>query len=37
MAALQRKYSWQLSVAILVYPLRGLYHDQVVLELTPAS
>jgi uncharacterized protein len=36
LAALQRKYGWQLSVAMLVYRLRGLYRDRVVLELTPA-
>jgi PPOX class probable F420-dependent enzyme len=36
LAALQRKYRWQLSVAMLVYRLRGLYRDRVVLELTPA-
>jgi hypothetical protein len=32
----ERKYGWQLSVAMLVYRLRGLYRDRVVLELTPA-
>jgi uncharacterized protein len=37
LAALQRKYGWQLSVAMLVYRLRGLYRDRVVLELTPAD
>jgi PPOX class probable F420-dependent enzyme len=37
MAALQRKYGWQLSVALLVYRLRGLHRDHVVLELTPSS
>jgi uncharacterized protein len=36
MAALQRKYGWQLSVAMLAYRLRGLHRHQVVLELTPA-
>jgi len=36
LAALQRKYGWQLSVAMLVYRLRGLYRERVVLELTPA-
>jgi hypothetical protein len=36
MAALQRKYGWQLSVAMLVYRLRGLHRHHVVLELTPA-
>jgi uncharacterized protein len=37
LAALQRKYGWQLSLAMLVYRLRGLYRDRVVLELTPAG
>ena len=37
LGALQRKYGWQLSVAMLVYRLRGLYRDRVVLELTPAA
>src|SRR5262245_37352390 len=37
LAALQQKYGWQLSVALLVYRLRGLYRDRVVLELTPSS
>ena len=36
LTALRRKYGWQLSVAMLVYRLRGLYRDRVVLELTPA-
>jgi PPOX class probable F420-dependent enzyme len=36
LTALQRKYGWQLSLAMLVYPLRGFYRDRVVLELTPA-
>ena len=36
LTALQRKYGWQLSVAMLVYRLRGFYRDRVVLELTPA-
>jgi PPOX class probable F420-dependent enzyme len=36
MATLQRKYGWQLSVAMLVYRLRGLHRHHVVLELTPA-
>lgn len=36
LAALQRKYGWQLSLAMLVYRVRGLYRDRVVLELTPA-
>jgi hypothetical protein len=37
LAVLQRKYGWQLSVTMLVYRLRGLYRDRVVLELTPAA
>jgi hypothetical protein len=37
LSALQRKYGWQLSVERLVYRLRGLYRDRVVLELTPAT
>jgi PPOX class probable F420-dependent enzyme len=37
LAALQRKYGWQLSVAMLVYRLRGLYRDRVGLELTTAT
>jgi PPOX class probable F420-dependent enzyme len=37
MAALERKYGWQLSLAMLVYRLRGLHRDRVVLELTPVS
>jgi hypothetical protein len=37
LTALQRKYGWQLSLAMLVYRLRGLYRDRVVLELTLAS
>lgn len=36
LAALQRKYGWQLSLATLISRLRG-YQDRVVLELTPAS
>jgi PPOX class probable F420-dependent enzyme len=36
LAALRRKYGWQLSLAMLVYRLRGLYRDRVVLELTPS-
>ena len=36
LAALQRKYGWQLSLAMLVYRLRGFYRERVVLELTPA-
>ena len=35
LTALQRKYGWQLSLAMLIYRLRGFYHDRVVLELTP--
>ena len=34
LAALQRKYGWQLSLAMLVYRLRGFYRERVVLELT---
>ena len=37
LAALQRKYGWQLSLAMLIYRLRGFYRDRVVLELTPSS
>lgn len=37
LAALQRKYGWQLLLAMLVYRLRGFYRDRVVLELTPSS
>ena len=33
LAALQRKYGWQLSLAMLIYRLRGLYRDRLVLEL----
>ena len=36
LAALQRKYGWQLSLAMLVYRLRGFYRERVVLELTPS-
>jgi PPOX class probable F420-dependent enzyme len=36
LAALRGKYGWQLSLAMLIYRLRGLYHDRVVLELTPS-
>lgn len=35
-AALQRKYGWQLSLAMLVYRLRGFYRERLVLELTPS-
>jgi hypothetical protein len=34
LAALRRKYSWQLSLAMLVYRLRGVHRDRVVLKLT---
>ena len=37
LAALRSKYGWQLSLALLVYKLRGLYRDRVVLELTPTQ
>lgn len=33
LAALRRKYGWQLSLAMLVYRLRGVHRDRVVLEL----
>jgi PPOX class probable F420-dependent enzyme len=36
LAALRRKYGWQLSLAMLVYRLRGLYRARVVVEVTPA-
>jgi PPOX class probable F420-dependent enzyme len=36
LAALRRKYGWQLVVAMLVYRLRGTYRERVVLELTPS-
>jgi hypothetical protein len=36
LTALRRNYGWHLSLAMLVYRLRGLYRDRVVLELTPA-
>jgi len=36
LTALQRKYGWQLSLAMLIYRLRGSYRERVVLELTPA-
>ena len=35
LSALQRKYGWQLSLAMLIYRLRGFYRDRVILELTP--
>jgi PPOX class probable F420-dependent enzyme len=34
LAALRRKYGWQLTVAMLVYRVRGLYRERTVLELT---
>jgi uncharacterized protein len=37
LAALQRKYGWQLSIALLLYRLRGLSREHVLLELTPAA
>ncbi len=37
LAALQRKYGWQLHVAMLYYRLRGFYRDRVVLELAPSA
>jgi uncharacterized protein len=36
LAALRRKYGWQLSLAMLVYRLRGFHRERVVLELTPS-
>lgn len=36
LAALQRKYGWQLSLAMLVYRWRGFDRERVVLELTPS-
>jgi PPOX class probable F420-dependent enzyme len=36
LAALQRKYGWQMSLAMLINRLRGLDRERVVLELTPA-
>jgi hypothetical protein len=36
LAALQRKYGWQLSLAMLVYRLRGFHRERVVLELISA-
>jgi hypothetical protein len=36
LAALLRKYGWQMRVAMLSYRLRGIHQDRVVLELTPA-
>ncbi|HSF07551.1 MAG TPA: pyridoxamine 5'-phosphate oxidase family protein [Methylomirabilota bacterium] len=37
LAALQRKYGWQLHLAMLVYRLRGFCRERVVLELTPSA
>src|SRR5262245_29887671 len=37
LAALQRKYGWQLSLAMLIYRIRGLHRERVVLELLPAA
>ena len=37
LTALERKYGWQLSLAMLIYRLRGFYRDRVVLELTPSA
>jgi uncharacterized protein len=36
LATLQRKYGWQMSLAMLINRLRGLDRERVVLELTPA-
>ena len=36
LAALQRKYGWQFSLAMLVYRLRASYRERVILELTPS-
>lgn len=36
LAALRRKYGWQMSLAMLINRLRGLERERVVLELTPA-
>ncbi len=36
LAALRRKYGWQLSLARLINRLRGVDRDRVVLELTPS-
>jgi len=36
LAALRRKYGWQMSLAMLISRLRGLDRQRVVLELTPA-
>jgi PPOX class probable F420-dependent enzyme len=36
LAALRRKYGWQLSLAALINRVRGVDRDRVVLELTPS-
>ena len=36
LAALRRKYGWQMALAMLINRLRGLDRERVVLELTPA-
>jgi uncharacterized protein len=36
LAALQRKYGWQLSIATLISRLRGLERQRVVLEVSPS-
>ena len=36
LAALRRKYGWQMSLAMLINRLRGLDRERVVLELMPA-
>lgn len=36
LAALRRKYGWQMSLAMLINRWRGLDQERVVLELTPA-
>ncbi len=36
LAALRRKYGWQMSLAMLITRLRGLDRERVVLELKPA-
>jgi PPOX class probable F420-dependent enzyme len=37
LATLQRKYGWQLSIALFLYRLRGLYREHLLLELTPSA
>jgi uncharacterized protein len=37
LTALQRKYGWQMSLAMFVYRRRGQYADRVVLELAATS